>query len=170
MKTLAIDIETYSSVDLIKSGVYAYTEALDFEILLFAYAFDDEPIQIIDLAQGEKLPPELLAALTSSKVIKTAYNANFERTCIAKHFDLLMLPDQWRCTAVHATTLGLPGNLDGVAKSMKLEAQKDKAGKALIRYFSIPCKPTKANGGRTPPPSALRHSRPPGTFPPSAAP
>lgn len=149
MKTLAIDIETYSSVDLIKSGVYAYTEALDFEILLFAYAFDDEPIQIIDLAQGEKLPPELLAALTSSKVIKTAYNANFERTCIAKHFDLLMLPDQWRCTAVHATTLGLPGNLDGVAKSMKLEAQKDKAGKALIRYFSIPCKPTKANGGRT---------------------
>lgn len=117
--------------------------------MLFAYAFDDEPIQIIDLAQGEKLPPELLAALTSSKVIKTAYNANFERTCIAKHFDLLMLPDQWRCTAVHATTLGLPGNLDGVAKSMKLEAQKDKAGKALIRYFSIPCKPTKANGGRT---------------------
>lgn len=87
-------------------------------------------------------------ALTSSKVIKTAYNANFERTCIAKHFNLMLLPAQWRCTAVHATTLGLPGNLDGVAKALKLSAQKDKAGKALIRYFSVPCKPTKANGQR----------------------
>ncbi|MGU9966413.1 DNA polymerase [Bacillus sp. N1(2025)] len=148
MKTLSIDIETFSSVDLLKCGVYAYTEAPDFEILLFAYAFDEEPIKVIDLAQGEALPHEVLVALTSSKVIKTAYNANFERTCIAKHFKTMLPPAQWRCTAVHATTLGLPGNLDGVAKALKLSEQKDKEGKALIRYFSVPCKPTKANGQR----------------------
>ncbi|MFC9657365.1 DNA polymerase [Bacillus subtilis] len=148
MKTLSIDIETFSSVDLLKAGVYAYTEVPSFEILLFAYAFDDDPIKIIDLAQGDTLPHEVLVALTSSQVIKTAYNANFERTCIAKHFNLMLPPAQWRCTAVHATTLGLPGNLDGVAKALKLSAQKDKAGKALIRYFSVPCKPTKANGQR----------------------
>ncbi|UZD72950.1 DNA polymerase [Bacillus siamensis] len=148
MKTLSIDIETFSSVDLLKCGVYAYTEAPDFEILLFAYAFDEEPIKVIDLAQGEALPHDVLVALTSSKVIKTAYNANFERTCIAKHFNTMLPPTQWRCTAVHATTLGLPGNLDGVAKALKLSEQKDKEGKALIRYFSVPCKPTKANGQR----------------------
>ncbi len=154
MRRLSIDIETYSSVDLIKCGVYAYTEAPDFEILLFAYAFDDETIRCIDLAQGEVIPAIVEMALQDPSIIKTAFNANFERTCIAKHyqnkgFAYKMDPLQWRCTAVHASTLGLPGNLAGVAKSMKLDVQKDTAGKNLIKYFSIPCKPTKVNGGRT---------------------
>ncbi len=149
MRTLGIDLETYSSVDLTKCGVYAYTEAPDFEILLFGYAFNDEPVQVIDLASGEKLPESVVEALFDPDVIKTAFNANFERTCLAKHFGTPMPPEQWRCTAVHALTLGLPGHLDAVAKVLKSEQQKDSTGKALIRYFSIPCKPTKANGGRT---------------------
>ncbi|MDF2651739.1 MAG: polL [Paenibacillus sp.] len=149
MRTLSIDIETYSSVDLIKSGVYKYVEAPDFEILIFAYAWDDEPVHVVDLAQGEELPQDVLQGLTRLDVLKTAFNANFERTCMAKHFSKQLNPLQWRCTAVHALTLGLPGNLDGVAKSMNLEVQKDAAGKNLIKYFSVPCKPTKVNGGRT---------------------
>lgn len=149
MRTLSIDIETYSDVDLIKCGVYKYTDSPNFEILLFAYAFDDEQIKCIDLAQGEKLPFEVLHALGEEDSIKTAFNANFERTCIAKFFNLKLDPLQWRCTAVHALTMGLPGGLDGVAKSMNLDVQKDAAGKALIKYFSVPCKPTKVNGGRT---------------------
>jgi len=149
MKTLAIDIETYSSVDLTKCGVYAYTESPDFEILLFGYAFDDKEVKVVDLAQGGKVPEEVMTALTNPAIIKTAFNANFERTCISKHFNIPMPPNQWRCSAVHALTLGLPGNLEGVAKSLNLTQQKMKEGKALIRYFSVPCKPTKANGGRT---------------------
>lgn len=149
MRILSIDIETYSSVDLVKSGVYPYTEAPDFEILLFAYAWDDGPVEVIDLTEVEDLPEDVMNALTDPSVIKTAFNANFERTCIAKHFDIECDPAQWQCTAVHAAYLGLPGNLDGVAKCLKLEAQKDTKGKNLIRYFSVPCKPTKANGGRT---------------------
>ncbi|WP_209121720.1 DNA polymerase [Alkalihalobacillus sp. BA299] len=149
MKLLSIDIETYSSVDLIKSGVYAYCESSDFEILLFAYASDDEEVQIVDLASGEVIPADILKAITDSKVIKTAYNANFERTCLAKHFNQSMPPDQWRCSSVHALMLGLPGYLDGVAKCLRLKEQKLKEGKALIRYFSVPCKPTKVNEGRT---------------------
>jgi DNA polymerase len=149
MKTLAIDIETYSSVDLGKSGVYAYTEAEDFEILLFAYCFDDEEIQIVDLASGEKLPDEVVDALTDSEIIKTAFNAQFERTCLAKHLKTPMPPEQWRCSMAHALTLGLPTSLAGVAKCLKLTNQKMKEGKALIRYFSLPCRPTKANGKRT---------------------
>ncbi|TPG74008.1 hypothetical protein EEL32_25465 [Brevibacillus laterosporus] len=149
MTTLAIDIETYSSVDLKKSGVYPYTESPDFEILLFAYAFNGDPVEVIDLANFEFLPDRVVHALQDSSIIKTAFNASFERTCIAKHFKMQMPPEQWRCTAVHALTLGLPGTLDGVAKALKLEQQKDSAGKALIRYFSIPCKPTKTNGQRT---------------------
>lgn len=151
MSLLAIDIETYSSVDLKSCGVYAYTEAPDFEILLFGYAFDDEPVQIIDLASGEKMPKHLLKAIADPKITKTAFNANFERTCITMHFctPIPLPPEDWRCTQVHALTLGLPIHLDGVAKAMNLEQQKDTAGKALIRYFSIPCKPTKTNGGRT---------------------
>ena len=148
-RTLSIDIETYSSVDLIKSGVYAYTEAPDFEILLFAYSFDEDPVQIVDFAQGEKLSKQVLEALTDPQVTKTAFNANFERTCLAKYFSTPMPPEQWECSSVHALTLGLPNNLGGVAKALKLQVQKDAAGKVLIRYFSIPCKPTKANGGRT---------------------
>ncbi|MFC0475722.1 DNA polymerase [Robertmurraya beringensis] len=149
MKLLSIDIETYSSVDLIKSGVYAYCESSDFEILLFAYAVDDEEVQVVDLASGEKIPTDVLEAITDPAVIKTAYNANFERTCLAKHFNKPMPPDQWRCSSVHALMLGLPGYLDGVAKCLKLKEQKLKEGKSLIRYFSVPCKPTKVNEGRS---------------------
>jgi DNA polymerase bacteriophage-type len=149
MKLLSIDIETYSSVDLIKSGVYAYCESADFEILLFAYAIDDEEVEIVDLASGEKIPEGILKAITDPAVIKTAYNANFERTCLAKYFHQSMPPEQWRCASVHALMLGLPGYLDGVAKCLRLKDQKMKEGKALIRYFSVPCKPTKVNEGRT---------------------
>jgi len=149
MKILSIDIETYSSIDLSKSGVYAYIEADDFEILLFAYAFDDEEVKIIDLVSGEKLPVDVMEALTDKEVIKTAFNANFERTCIAKYLNKEMPPEEWRCSMVHALTLGLPSSLKGVARCLKLEQQKMDEGKALIRYFSIPCRPTKANGERT---------------------
>ncbi|MDC3416590.1 DNA polymerase [Aquibacillus salsiterrae] len=149
MKLLSIDIETYSSVDLIKSGVYAYCESADFEVLLFAYAVDDEEVQIVDLASGEEIPKEILKAITDPNVIKTAYNANFERTCLAKQFHTPMPPEQWRCSSVHALILGLPGYLDGVAKCLRLQEQKMKEGKALIRYFSVPCKPTRVNEGRT---------------------
>ena len=149
MKLLAIDIETYSKADLVKCGVYAYSESADFEILLLAYAIDEEEVQIVDLASGEKIPDAIERAMTDPKVLKTAYNANFERTCLAKHFNKPMPPDQWRCSSVHALTLGLPGYLDGVAKCLRLKEQKLKEGKSLIRYFSVPCKPTKVNEGRT---------------------
>ncbi len=149
MKTLAIDIETYSSIDLRSSGVYAYTESTDFEILLFAYCFKDKPVKVIDLAQGEELPKKVIEALIDSKVIKTSFNAQFERTCLAKHVGSPMPPEQWRCSMVHSLSLGLPGNLAGVAKALRLETQKMDEGRALIRYFSIPCKATKANQGRT---------------------
>lgn len=149
MKELSIDIETYSSEDLLKTGVYRYAEAPDFTILLFAYAFDDEDIQIVDLASGEALPEKITEALTDPKIIKTAYNANFERTCIAAYLKMPMPPEQWRCSAVAAAELGLPQTLAGVAEALGLQEQKDARGKALINYFSKPCKPTKVNGGRT---------------------
>lgn len=101
MKILSIDIETYSSVDLVKSGVYAYSESDDFEILLFAYGIDDEEVQIVDLASGEKMPVQILKAMTDQNVIKTAYNANFERTCLAKHFHAPMPPEQWQIGRAH---------------------------------------------------------------------
>jgi len=146
---MSIDIETYSSVDLINCGVYKYTEAEDFEILLFAYAFDDDEVQVIDLASGQVLPTLMRSVLMDKEVIKTAYNANFEITCLNKYFRLNMPAESWRCTAVHSAYLGLPGALDKVAKALDLEAQKDSKGKSLIRYFSVPCAPTKVNGGRT---------------------
>lgn len=152
MTILRIDVETYSSVDLTKAGVYRYVESPDFEILLFAFAFDDEPVEVIDLTDmytSDPLPPRVWSALTDPAVIKTAFNAAFERATIAKHFGIACDPRKWRCTAVHALTLGLPGHLDGVAKVLGLDAQKDSKGKALIKYFSLPCKPTKVNGGRT---------------------
>lgn len=151
MRTLSIDIETYSSVSLTESGVYAYSEAPDFTILLLAYGFDDEEVQVIDLAQGEDVPCVLLEALISDDVIKTAYNANFERTCLARYLGKSMPPNQWRCTAVHASMLGLPGNLKGVCEALGLgeEETKSKTGRALIQYFSIPCKSTAKNGQRT---------------------
>lgn len=149
MQTLSIDIETYSSVDLTKCGVYPYAEAHDFEILLLAYGVDDEEVQVIDICQGELIPQRIMDALTDPAIIKTAYNAQFERTCLSKYFNLPMPPEQWRCSQVHALTLGLPGHLEAVAKVMGLKEQKMKEGKTLIRYFSIPCKGTKANGMRT---------------------
>ena len=108
MNIMSVDIETYSSVDLVRSGVYAYSASPDFEILLFGYAFDDDPVKVIDLAGGEKLPAEVLEALTDSSVIKSAYNANFERTCLAAHLKRPMPPEQWQCSSVHALMLGLP--------------------------------------------------------------
>ena len=150
MRTLAIDIETYSSVSLLKSGVYAYAESPDFEILLFAYAFDDEPVSVVDIAQGESLPDNVLSALFDKGVLKTAFNANFERTCLSRWLAASMPPAEWSCTAVMAKELGLPNSLDAVGAVIGLpeDRQKLKTGKALIRYFSIPCKPTKVNGGR----------------------
>lgn len=149
MQTLAIDIETYSSADLAKSGVYKYVESPDFEILLFAYSVDDGPVQIIDLASGEKIPYEIYNAITDPTVIKTAHNASFERTCIAKYLHIKLPAEQWECTMIKAAMLGLPFSLDMVSKVLKLTQQKDATGKALIRYFSMPCKPSKSNGGRT---------------------
>ncbi|MBT2287997.1 DNA polymerase [Paenibacillus albidus] len=149
MTILQIDIETFSSVDITKSGVYPYVEAPDFEVLLFGYAFDNEPVEVIDLVDFEDIPERVLDALWNPDIIKTAYNANFERTALARHFGEPMPAEQWRCTSVLALTMGLPGTLDQVAKVLKLEQQKDSAGKALIKYFSVPCKPTKVNGQRT---------------------
>jgi DNA polymerase bacteriophage-type len=149
VRELGIDIETYSSFDLTKCGVYKYTEAPDFEILLFAYRIDEKPVEIVDLAQGEQLPSHILYALTDPNVLKTAHNANFEITCIRKYFKLNLSSGQWSCTMAKSTMLGLPLSLDAVGKILKLQAQKDAAGKALIKYFTIPCKPTKVNGERT---------------------
>jgi DNA polymerase len=149
MTILQIDVETFSSVDLIKSGVYRYVESPDFEILLFAYAYGDDPVQVVDLTAFEDLPEQVRHDLTDPSVIKAAYNANFERTAITKHFGIECDPLQWRCTSVWGLALGLPGYLDGVAEVLNLEAQKDARGKNLIKYFSVPCKPTKTNGQRT---------------------
>lgn len=150
MKTLAVDIETYSSVDIAKAGAYRYTEAPDFTILLVAYAWDDGPVQLVDLARGETIPQELRDALLGP-VPKTAYNANFERTCFNRYFGVRLGAEHWYCTMVHAATLGLPGSLGAVAKALHMpeDQQKMAEGKALIRYFCKPCAPTAANGGRT---------------------
>jgi DNA polymerase len=148
MRTLAIDIETYSSADLKSCGVYKYTEAPDFEILLFGYTIEGGPVRVIDLS-CETLNYELLLALTDPYVLKTAHNAQFERTCIAKHFGLTLDPDQWECTMAKAAQLGLPLSLDQVSKALGITDGKMAEGKKLIRYFSIPCKPTIKNGMRT---------------------
>lgn len=148
MNTLNIDIETYSSADLGAVGVYKYVESPDFEVLLFAYSIDGGPVELIDLT-FEELPDEVFAALTDPKVIKKAFNAAFERTCLAKHTGLKMPPEQWECTMVRAGMAGLPMSLDIVARVLNLTEQKDSAGKTLIKYFSVPCKPTKANGQRS---------------------
>lgn len=148
MKNLSVDIESYSSNNLAKSGVYRYAEASDFEILLFGYAIDDEAVQVVDLASGEKLPDEIVDAIMNPDVIKWAFNAQFERICLSRHFGMQLSPDSWRCTMVWSATLGLPLSLEGVGKVLKLEKQKMSEGKALIRYFCMPCKPTKVNAGR----------------------
>ncbi len=151
MTTLRIDLETYSSVDLRKAGMHRYVESDDFQVMLLAYAFDAEPVQVIDLMQGESIPPEVETAIFDSNVIKTAYNAAFELACLGRHFGRALDPMQWRCTSVHALYLGLPGNLADVGKVVGLpeDQQKKRSGSALIRYFCIPCKPTKANMNRT---------------------
>ena len=146
---LGIDIETYSDVDLQKCGVYAYTDSPAFEILLFAYAFDDEDVSIVDVAKGESLPERVMAALTDDSIVKTAFNAAFERTCIARHYNLTLAPSGWQCTAVQSAMLALPASLDGVGEVLDIQQKKLKEGKDLVRYFSMPCKPAKANGGRT---------------------
>lgn len=147
MTTLRIDIETYSSVDLKKCGVHKYANSDDFEILLLGYAFDDQAVQVVDLASGEEIPPRLKAALADPAVIKTAYNAAFETTCLARYSKIDI--SQWRCTSVHALYLGMPGSLAEVGKVVGLaEDQKKLAGRHLIKYFCMPCKPTIKNGGR----------------------
>ncbi len=146
---MGIDIETYSSAPLPRCGVYRYCDAPDFEILLFSYAFDDEPVQTIDLASGETLPKEVISALEDPGIIKVAYNAQFERVCLSRYLGHWLDPHQWRCTMVMAAYLTLPGRLADAAVALGTTEKKMEEGKDLIRYFSVPCKPTKANGGRT---------------------
>lgn len=148
-RVLGIDIETFSDVDLIKCGVYAYADSPAFEVLLFAYSFDGEETQIIDLAQGERVPAEVESAIFDNSVTKTAFNANFERICLSKYFGTQLSPVSWHCSAVQAAMLALPRSLEDAGAVLGLDKQKMKEGKELIRYFCVPCKPTKANGGRT---------------------
>lgn len=168
MKTLSIDLECYSDIDLSKCGVYKYAESPSFEILLFGYAVDGGEVRVIDLASGETIPDDVLDALTDDAVIKWAFNANFERVCLSRylrdrgvsldpfydHHPLtaeparFLNPSGWHCSMVWAATLGLPLSLKGSGEVLKLEDQKMDEGKALIKYFSLPCTPTKANGGR----------------------
>lgn len=145
---LSIDLETFSDVDLPSCGVYRYTER-DFHILLFAYAFDDDDVKCVDVACGEQLPQEVVDAIFDDSIIKSAWNAQFERTCLSKYFGTQLSPNSWQCSMVWAASLSLPLKLKNAAQVLKTGEQKDDAGERLIRYFSLPCKPTKANGGRT---------------------
>ena len=153
MKSISIDIETYSSVNLGKSGVYRYAENDDFEILLFAYSVDGGEVKVVDLANGEKIPRSIIDALKDDEIIKWAFNAMFERVCLSKFLGLetgkYLNPSSWRCSMVWSAYMGLPLSLESVGAVLGLEKQKLTEGKDLIRYFCIPCKPTKANGGRT---------------------
>ncbi len=149
MKQINIDIETFSRADLTKSGVYKYVDDSGFEVLLFGYSIDMGPVTTIDLASGEKLPVDVVAALTDDSILKYAFNAQFERVCLSKFLGVYLTPDSWRCTMVASLYLGLPGSLTAVGQVLGLEKQKLEAGKDLIKYFSIPCKATKVNGGRT---------------------
>ena len=169
MKSLSLDLETYSDVNLAKCGVYKYAESPAFEILLFGYAVDGGPVQVVDLAQGETIPEEILDVLTDDTVTKWAFNANFERVCLSRYLTDLgrsldpfydqhplsqecarfLNPAGWKCSMVWSAYLGLPLSLEGVGAVLNLDNQKMKEGRELIRYFCIPCKETKANGGRT---------------------
>ena len=153
MKKLSIDIESFSSADLRKTGVYRYVEAPDFEILLFGYSVDDGEVHVVDLAQGEPIPESIVAALTDEGVTKWAFNANYERICLSRQLGLptgeYLDPTQWQCSMVWSAYLGLPLSLAGVGAVLKLDKQKLDTGKDLIKYFCQPCKPTKVNGGRT---------------------
>ena len=149
MRVLYLDIETYSSAPLPKCGVYRYCDAPDFEILLLSYAFDDAPVVTVDMACGETLPDAFLHALEDANVLKIAHNAAFERVCFSKHLGHWLDPAQWRCTMVMAWYQTLPGKLADVAVALNVTEKKMEEGKDLIRYFSMPCKATKTNGGRT---------------------
>lgn len=153
MKTLSIDIETYSDVPLQKTGVYRYCESPNFEILLFAYSVDNAPVEVVDLACGEKIPEEVLAALEDEAVIKWAFNASFERICLSRFLGYptgeYLDPESWRCSMIWSATMGLPLSLEGVGAVLGLEKQKLTEGKDLIKYFCQPCAPTKTNGQRT---------------------
>lgn len=167
MKSLNIDIETYSSHDLSKCGVYRYTEASDFEILLFGYSVDGGEVQVVDIANGESIPMHILTALTDNDVVKWAFNAQFERICLSRHLRDIgrfentgysipqdtvgsyLDPEAWKCTMVWAAYMGLPLSLEGVGSVLGLEKQKLTEGKDLIKYFCAPCKPTATNGQRT---------------------
>ena len=153
MKTLSIDIETYSDVQLPKTGVYRYCESDNFEILLFAYSVDSQPVQVVDLACGESIPEEIIAALEDDTVIKWAFNAAFERICLSRFLGYptgtYLSPESWRCSMIWAATMGLPLSLEGVGAVLGLEKQKLTEGKDLIKYFCQPCTATKTNGGRT---------------------
>ena len=153
MKTISIDIETFSSVDLAKSGVYRYAESPDFEVLLFGYSVDGGAVSVVDLASGEKIPPHILAALEDETVIKCAFNANFERICLSRLLGYetgrYLSPISWHCTMVWSAYMGLPLSLQGCGAVLRLDRQKLTEGKELIRYFCVPCQPTKTNGGRT---------------------
>ncbi len=147
-RVLSIDLETFSDIDLSSCGVYRYVEG-DFHILLFAYAFDDEDVRVVDMACGEELPQEVRDAIFDETVIKAAWNAQFERTCLSRYFCTQLSPDSWQCSMVWAASLSLPLKLKTAAEVLKTGEQKDDAGERLIKYFSVPCKPTKTNGGRT---------------------
>jgi len=153
MKTLSIDIETYSETALQKSGVYRYVEDPAFEILLFGYSIDSGPVQVVDLTCGEKIPEEVLSALRDDSIIKWAYNANFERVCLSRFLGYpsgeYLEPSAWKCSMIWAATMGLPLSLEGVGAVLGLEKQKLTEGKELIKFFCQPCAPTKANGQRT---------------------
>lgn len=167
IKTLSLDLETYSSVSLKKAGVYPYAESLDFEILLFGYSVNGGPVQVVDIACGEQIPKPILSALTDDTVIKWAFNASFERICLSywlqshhpeyfKSYSVpedsvrkYLNPESWRCSMVWSAYMGLPLSLEGAGAVLKLDDQKLSEGKDLIRYFCVPCAPTKANGGRT---------------------
>lgn len=153
IRFLSVDIETFSSVDLGKSGVYRYAESEDFEILLFGYSVNGSPVQVVDLACGENLPEEIRKAISDPTVMKWAFNAQFERICLSRFLGMptgeYLDPVSWHCTMIWSATLGLPMSLAGVGTVLGLEKQKLTEGKDLIRYFCVPCKATKVNGGRT---------------------
>ena len=165
MENLSIDLETFSSVDLKKCGVYKYAESDDFEILLFGYSVDGSEVKVVDLAQGETIPEVVLSALTDETVIKWAFNAQFERVCLSRYLrdkginvnpgktvkseSLFLNPSSWHCTMIWSATLGLPMSLESVGAVLGLDKQKLTEGKNLIKYFCLPCNPTKVNGGRT---------------------
>ena len=153
MKNLIIDIETYSSEDISKCGVYKYVEANDFEILLFGYSADFGEVRVVDLARGEVIPQEIIEAIKSNDVLKWAHNASFERVCLSRYLGLpihtYLDPYSWRCSMVYASCLSLPKSLKDLGYILKLDKQKLEEGKELIKYFSVPCKPTKSNNYRT---------------------